>query len=506
MDPEIAAMIDMILNGTGGPGQNYLGAQYAAPSFNVFGGPYGLEPNTDEGLPDYNANATAASKIRSGYADMVTAALSGPGAFGPQQFQPQVEYTDITDQTPWNNAQAYLGGGGIEGLTARKAMEGSLPTEITGYVKLLRSLEPGTDEYESAKANYTTGGGDPAEFDQDWSSIQSSVPEYTSDLGESELDQSALQSTVQEVWGQIRQADQYFNNMYDPETNPTGLYEDQGGVLRQREVVPTESMEWFDDKGLSYPDQQYDYDYFLQNSPELQAVEGRLSTADEDLAAMARQLYQTRRTRTTPLGEGGEGAGPTPTPTTPDYVAPTPSSKVNPRAPEQWGGGRNPDMPYQAGTSSAILDRLAAEGNASQLDAAGLTEQELNSARAEGIRGGLYDDFFGELSETIRNGGQSRPDPSAPIPSRGNIETGNPNAAWRGPRKLVNYTGWDDPQRRRDMSNYVGGVRQKFSDSDDAFAARGRALNLQNAGRTPLGDQMQQRAMQMFMSGMVPGF
>lgn len=504
MDPEIAAMLNMILYGTGGPGQNYLGEQYAAPSFNVFGGPYGLEPNTDEGLPDYNANMTAASKVRSGYADMVTAALSGPGAFGPQQFEPVVEYTDITDQTPWNNAQAYLGGGGIEGLTARKAMEGSLPTEITGYVKRLRTLEPGTEEYESDRANYVSGGGDPAEFDQDWSAVQSSVPEYTTDLGENELDQSALQSTIQDVWGQIRQADQYFNNLYDPEANPEGIYEDQGGVLRQREVVPSESMKWFDDKGLSYPDQQYDYDYFLQNSPELQAAEARLSTADEDLAAMARQLYQTRRTRTIPQSAESEG----PTPTTPDYVAPTPSSKVNPRAPEQWGGGRNPDMPYQAGTSSAILDRLAAEGSASQLDAAGLTEQELNSARAEGIRGGLSDDFFGDLSETIRNGGVQRAhsSPSTPIRPRGNIETGNPNAGWRGPRKLMNYTGWDDPQRDRDMSNYVGGIRQKFRDSDDAFAARGRALNLQNAGRTPLGDQMQQRAMQMYLSGMVPGF
>lgn len=505
MDPQLMELMQLLLYGNGGMGQNYMGEQYGVPNFNTFGGPMGLEPANDDGSPDYNANLTAASKVRSGYADMVTAALSGPGAFGPGQFENQVEYTDITDQTPWNNANAYLGGGGIEGLTARQAQTGALPTEITGYIKTLQALEPGTDDYEARKADYAAGGGDPAEFDADWSAVQSSAPMYTSDIGEDGLDQGALQSTVQSVWDQMRQADQYFNNLYDPETNPTGLYENQGGVLRQREEVPSQAMEWFDDKGLSYPDQQYDYDYFLQNSPELQAAEGRMETAPAELEAMLRSIYQTKRTPTV-MDE------PTPVQTQADYIAPTQSSTVDPRAPEQWGGGAGPGQDYQAGASSAVLDRLAADGNASQMDASGLSETELNSARADGIRGGVSDDFI-ELGKTLRETTGQEPGggSSDPIGSFSQQERGMPNAGWNGPRQLVNYDspdsrGWNTVQRNDDKRAYVGAMRQNMRDRNDQFAARGQALNLQNAGRTPLGDELQRRAMQLFMSGAVPGY
>lgn len=511
MDPELQALLSYILYGQGQQTDNFLGPQVGMSNYDLFGGGINFEKNGDV---DYGANATQAGKVRSAFADNVTGALSGTGAYGPNSFQPQNIYEDVKDQDAYLNAQKWMSTGGIEGITAKLARDGMSPTQINGYIVGLADAGVG-GKYKKYKADAVARGADPDELDRDFATVQTDKPVGSSfgppdPSGGNQANYAQLFSTIQGVWDDVTQAAPYFKGM------ETGEFVEKNGRLQSVTQEPTKAMEWYDDKGLSYPSQQYDYDFFERNSPELQQIAADRPALEAQHAQMRRMMYDT----TPVINERGSSDT--------DYVNQTVpltdaqrtridarGERADPQAGTLYDKALGPANVGPTMDYDSYLASMASDGGAaSYLEGSTLTPADLSSSDDAGGSGGLSGRIadLGLLGKVygasrrpagMEEGGGARDR----VGSRADYFRGMQDRPGRQQdRELAQFAGgYRDPERQKLRGEHGKLRREMQAQQGNQLVTRAVANKLQAEGRTPLQDQLRQRSMQMFLSGSIPG-
>jgi hypothetical protein len=512
-------MMDMILGNTGGAVANGIGPIATENLMGLTGGGVAF----DDGEPEYGKNATHYNKVQGILADHINAGLAGPGAYGPDQFQMQYEYEPVDDGGSYLRAQNWLDTGGIEGIAARLASGSGgerpmSPTQIDGYVRSLYSLDPESEDYEGMRQEFIADGGDGAQFDQDYLEVQQSMPMFRDDGGGgysavntggqgtgSEPSFTNLLSTIESVWNDVTEASPFAAGVRS-ETNPEGQYVMQNGQLMKETAVPTEAMEKYDSLGLSYPTQQYDYDYFVNNSPELQQIEAYLPGMEAASTDLRRKQQATQ-----PGGAKYEDlySNMGNTPLDEDRMRESaPSREFRDNAPPSDTMGLSEKMYLQQLAEQPVSEKRGGLGQTETGDF-GMFGPDNDEPPAGSIRGRLSPELA-RLADTLGRQNHAAIDPQR-MARESNRRAGPAynifDRSGSAPgRQLTYYSGYRDPQYAEDRRALGQMRRQQQSMSGQQLIANATAQRLQREGRTPYMDQMRQRAMAAYLSGSTRGF
>lgn len=505
-DPQVMAMLMQILYGGGGWAPNYLGPNADIAQTMTGGGEW------EDGIPDIGGNLTDMSKQRSAMVDQALAMQAGTGAYDANTFTPQTIYEDIEDQTPYLNAQRWMEGGGIEGITAALTNEGMTPTQVLGYITTLAGLEPDSSEYQEQMETFAQNGVAPEKFEQDFLTIQTDVPRYygnaTSGRARStdqNLDSTGLMSTIESVANEVAQGRQYFQGIEEG-TMAVG----PGGILQRVSTEPTETMAWYDERGLAYPTEEYGLEFALANDPTLAATIDSIDPLEEAYKIQNQRLNSRSRVGSntahvnmgfTPLAETRESMS-----DRDRFMAEqlgmgeSQRDDRTARRGDQMGMG---DAAYKRFLEDQpVVEQRGGMENVRPGDFGmyGPSDYETDTSQSTGQITGSVSPELQKLAENIREKRRDEIDPIK-MAEQSNRRAGSPN-------RMRNTYGLDYGTKERQAATQERVTTRKAWQNANYQRAKAIAdgMKAQNAGRTPLNDQLQQRMMALFVGGGSRGY